>query len=276
MNEESIDDRMNRIDLSHAGLETIDSVHCVLDKKRTLAFMEAIEEMVKPGDVVVEAGFGTGILAVMAASLGAKVYGIEINKETFQLAQDIVEFFIKKGLLIRENIWLVCADVTSWKPPEEIDVLISENIYAGMFYEMQILIVNHLLEFLSSSGRVVPECMSSYVILAQTELPARSKQGDSFSPSLAEDRIYRFMELSDPVLYDKIDFYQKNDLALQVSLEIRITKAGLDNTLLIYSPITVAPHILLRREDMIFMGDDIFIVIDPPLEVNAGSVSDSG
>ena len=81
------------------GLETVDAVHCVLDKNRTFAFLEAIERSVKPGEVVVEAGLGTGILAVMAATLGAEVYGIEINKDTLGLARRALQGVYKKWFL---------------------------------------------------------------------------------------------------------------------------------------------------------------------------------
>ncbi|VVB64766.1 Uncharacterised protein [uncultured archaeon] len=273
LKDESIDDRMNRVDTKSRGLEIVDAVHCVLDKNRTLAFMSAIEESVKPGDIVVEAGAGTGILAIFAAVLQAKVYGIEINEETFGLAQDLADFFIHLRILDKKNLQLVLSDACFWEPPEKIDAIISENVYAGMFYEMQIPIVSHLLDFLTPYGRVVPDSMQSYVILSDVELPKGLKHGDSFSNSEAEGRICRFKELSLPVLYDKIDFYHKNFVDCQADIEIPIKKSGLVNSLIIYSPITVAPNLILQRNDMIFMGEDIFIVIDPPIQVEKGSTA---
>jgi hypothetical protein len=43
----------------------------VSDRRRTDAFAEAIAEVVKPGDVVIDVGTGTGILAMLAARAGA-------------------------------------------------------------------------------------------------------------------------------------------------------------------------------------------------------------
>lgn len=270
LSSESIDERMDRIDVHSSGLETVDAVHCVLDEKRTLAFLQAIERIVRPGDVVVEAGLGTGIMAVMALALGAEVYGIEINRETMALSKRLLFSFADDGLIKEEMLRLTCADAIGWTAERKIDLLISENIYAGMFYEMQIPIVNHLLTFMAPSGRVIPEGMCSYVMLVEAECPEGKAHGESFSPSEAEGRIYEFTELSGPVLYDVLDFCRRNDINCKVDLQMHANTAGPVNSLLIYSPVKVMRDLILRREDMIFMGEDIFIVIDPPVEVQKG------
>jgi predicted RNA methylase len=261
---------MTRIDVSACGLESVDAVHCVLDQKRTFAFLEAIERALLPGDVVVEAGMGTGIMAVMAAALGGEVYGIEINRETLELARGLLDMFIREGLIDEESLYLIEADASSWTPPRKIDLIISENIYAGMFYEMQIPIINNLLSFRGRSCRVIPDSMCSYAVLSQTEIPGNKRHGESFSPSAAECMMYKMEELSAPVLYDTINFNCRNDECCDVDLVIPVKRAGCLNSMLIYSPVRVATDIILRREDMIFMGEDIFIVIDSPLHLSPG------
>ncbi|MDD1752314.1 MAG: methyltransferase domain-containing protein [Methanotrichaceae archaeon] len=273
LTEESIDDRMKRLDVSKEGLDAVDAVHCVLDMKRTLAFMEAIKKTVRSEDMVVEAGAGTGILAILAAALKANVYAIEMNEETLILAQELATFFIEKNVIEEGYLQMILDDASSWIPPDEIDVLISENIYTGMFYEMQIPIINNLLKYLKPDGKVIPQSMRSFVVLSETKLTKDTRHGDSFSPSDAEKRLYKSRYLSKPILFDEINFFKLNAIDCFVDLEISIIRSGLLNSLLIYSPVTVDQEIVLDREDMIFMGEDIFIAIDPPLEAKEGSIA---
>lgn len=65
---------------------------CLLDARRVRVFREAIERTVKPGDVVVDAGTGTGIMALFAAKAGAqKVFAIELDPDIAQVARKNVE-----------------------------------------------------------------------------------------------------------------------------------------------------------------------------------------
>jgi len=45
---------------------------CLLDEKRIKKFKSAIKESVRSGDIVVDAGTGSGIIALFAARAGAR------------------------------------------------------------------------------------------------------------------------------------------------------------------------------------------------------------
>jgi protein arginine N-methyltransferase 1 len=93
------------------------------DAVRTRAFARAIREAVRPGDVVVDIGTGTGVLALEAARAGARrVYAIEQG----QIASAAEQVFAANGVSDRAQI--VRGRSTSVELPERADVLMSETL----------------------------------------------------------------------------------------------------------------------------------------------------
>jgi len=63
----------------------------IMDRIRTSAYQEALARAIKPGDVVVDLGAGTGLFTLYACRLGAKqVHSIEPNP-IIQVAREIVQ-----------------------------------------------------------------------------------------------------------------------------------------------------------------------------------------
>jgi predicted RNA methylase len=92
------------------------------DRARTDAFRSAIEQVVTPGDVVVDLGAGTGILSVFAARAGAaRVYAIE-RTAMIDVARRVVA---DSGV---DNVVFLDGDSHDVEPPEPCDVLVSECI----------------------------------------------------------------------------------------------------------------------------------------------------
>jgi type I protein arginine methyltransferase len=91
------------------------------DTARTLAFQNAIRRTVKPGDVVLDIGTGSGILAATAALAGARhVYAIE-RTGIASLAQEV---FDKNGL--SDRVTLLRGSSLQIELPEKANVLVCE------------------------------------------------------------------------------------------------------------------------------------------------------
>jgi predicted RNA methylase len=93
------------------------------DRIRTSRYLDAIAEVVRSGDVVVDIGTGTGVLAIAAARAGARhVYAIEASG----IGKVARATFDRNAL--GERITLVEGWSTQVDLPERADVLVSEII----------------------------------------------------------------------------------------------------------------------------------------------------
>lgn len=107
--------------------------HYLLDQARLQAFRRAIQESVKPGDVVVDLGSGTGILGLLACQAGAtRVYSIE-ETSLIELAREICQ---ANGY--RDRIHFIKGLSTRIELPEPADVILADQIghfgfEAGLF-----------------------------------------------------------------------------------------------------------------------------------------------
>jgi type I protein arginine methyltransferase len=94
------------------------------DRERTGAYIAAIRETVRPGDIAVDLGTGTGILAIAAAQAGAAhVYAIESGEIMADIARKNV---FQNGL--QEKVTVIQGWSTKIELPHKADVLISEII----------------------------------------------------------------------------------------------------------------------------------------------------
>ncbi len=93
------------------------------DRGRMAAYLAAIAEVVRPDDVVVDLGTGTGILAVAAAKAGARhVYAIEESA----IAEVAEEVFVANG--VADRVTLVRGRSSKIELPEKGTVLVTETL----------------------------------------------------------------------------------------------------------------------------------------------------
>jgi len=129
------------------------------DEIKSRAFKEAIFKTVKPGDVVLDIGCGTGILTLWAIQAGAKkVYAIE-TEDIINVAKKIAE---ENGL--SENIvWIndLSYNVTL---PEKCNVLVTETIgNFGIDENIVDIILDAKKRLLTYDARIIPQSIDLFV-----------------------------------------------------------------------------------------------------------------
>jgi protein arginine N-methyltransferase 1 len=189
----------------------------LLDQIRCDAYREAIRCTVKPGDVVVDLGAGTGLLSFFALQAGARhVYAIEMTR----IADVAAELIEANGF--RDRITLIRQTSTRARLPERCDVLVTETLSAFCFDTENIIefVADARERFLKPGGRIVPESADTFLLPVSSEsfgigqLQSRLYDVD-YRPfikrSAAEYRSLRasgkpFLALGNPALCYHVDF----------------------------------------------------------------------
>ena len=135
------------------------------DLTRARAFVQAIERTVRPGDVVVDVGTGTGVLAVAAARAGAKrVYAIEEGG----VADAANQVFAANG--VADRVTLVRGRSTTVELPERADVLVSEILGSDPLAEDIVSVFRDARRrWLRPDARLIPQSLD--VLLLPVDLP---------------------------------------------------------------------------------------------------------
>lgn len=117
------------------------------DHRCQASYQEAINRAVKPGDVVVDLGTGSGIHALFAARAGArKIYAID-SDPFLQVAREVIH---ANGF--GDKVEFIYGDSRQIELPEQADIVIS-NI--GFLYSLKCLPDAHR-RFLKQGGRMLP------------------------------------------------------------------------------------------------------------------------
>lgn len=134
------------------------------DEVRTNAFREAIARTVKPGDVVLDIGCGSGILSFFACQAGAKVYAIDRG------GMAGVAQFLARHLGFADRITVLRDESTNVELPERADVLISETLGVLGFDENLLgSIVDARARLLRPGAVIVPRRVALEIV--PVELP---------------------------------------------------------------------------------------------------------
>ncbi|WP_144122816.1 methyltransferase domain-containing protein [Catellatospora sichuanensis] len=241
---------------------TYDIQACLYDVRRVRYLQAAIAQTVSPGDVAVDAGSGTGLLGLFAAKAGAeRVYCLEFNADHISLIEENAR---RNGL--SDRIIAVHADATSYELPEQVDVVISEVISAGYFYEPQLQITNNLRRHLKPGGAMIPLAMQNFVelICAQEDLYGLKLNFDTRFTELDGDR-----SLTDSQMYLGNRFEDWTDPVISGRVRLTATTSGRANAVKIAYRIDFAQGISGDKPTDFLLNPQI-VFLEQPIDVRAG------
>ncbi|HEY7036176.1 MAG TPA: 50S ribosomal protein L11 methyltransferase [Thermomicrobiales bacterium] len=234
---------------------------CLKDRVRTEAFRRAIAEVVRPGDVMVDAGAGTGILSFFAAANGAgRVYAVEIDPLLVANLRASVALNGLEGV-----VSVVSGDATQADLPHGVDVFVGELVDTGLLDEMQVEVVNTLRArgVIGPATRLIP---AQYTTFAELVAVDESYYGFRIVAPKHEWPFYATADptwqktairpLTERVPVAHVDFRNAVEPAVSRDVGLTCTGDGLANAIRLSGTCRLSPTVSLGATNA-FNGDKI-------------------
>lgn len=129
------------------------------DRVRNEAYQRAIQAVVKPGDVVLDIGAGTGILSIFAAQAGARRVFAAERTEVATVAREMIA---RNGFA--QRIEVIPGDVEDATLPEKVDVIVSE--WMGGFGVDENMLAPQVIarqRYLKPGGKMIPARVTAMI-----------------------------------------------------------------------------------------------------------------
>lgn len=266
------------------------------DRGRTQRFLDAIAEVVRPGDVVLDIGTGTGILAMAAARAGARrVFAIEGGP----VAAAARQLIAANGYA--DRIEVLSGHSTELELPERADVLITETLGNAPLTE-QILetVLDARKRLLKPKARIIPETVR--VFAHPLDVPAGERARRVFTPTglerwrewygmdftdlgavnpqgllmhlFAPGRVQACRRLAPPLELAQIRLRSLRTASVNTTSEVRMRRDGLLSGLAIHFELRLSPGVTLSTDPRSVEPDNhwlnpVYIFVEP-LEVRRG------
>jgi precorrin-6B methylase 2 len=238
-------------------------VQMLHDVARTNGFIRAIGALVRPDDVVLDIGTGTGVLAAAAARAGAKkVYAVEASK----IADLARAAFERSGL--GERIEIVRGWSTQITLPERATLLVTETVGAEPLSERIIDTVHDAwARHLAPGARVVPSRVrvlgtlasmppglrDGHLFTARNVEAFQARYGLDFDPfraaqdastvrmMLNRDEARSLAPLSEPFVLADVDLTKRPELVFRNEVEVTATRAGNVEAVIVHFELDLSP-----------------------------------
>lgn len=206
------------------------------DPVRLAAYERAIHESVRPGDIVLDLGAGTGILGLFACRAGAKrVYAID-RGEIIELAREIC-----RANDYLDRVVFIHGLSTQVELPEKVDVIVADQVgFLGLEAGLCEFFNDARERFLKPNGIMIPSRLELFI--APVECPQLRDQIDFWESPIAgftmrtvRSRATNSIDLvrlrpdqllSDPASLDVLDFRNGSPSVLRLTASTTIQRAG--------------------------------------------------
>jgi tetratricopeptide (TPR) repeat protein len=140
------------------------------DEERNAAYEQALQRAVRPGDIVLEVGTGSGLVAMMAARAGAKLV---VTCEAVPILAEVAQETIARNgysdrirVLSKRSTRMTLGE----DMPERADIFVSELINVGMLAPNMLPIIQHArVNLCKPEARIIPESAVVWAALIQCD-----------------------------------------------------------------------------------------------------------
>lgn len=255
---------------------------CLLDTERTNYFRDAIMDKVKAGDFVLDAGTGTGIMALFAVKAGAgKVLAIDNSNDAIRQAK------ISTARMKDNVVDVKIGDVNELTTERPVDVLVMELFDTGLISEQQAVAINNLRKnnVISEKTKLIPEKAINTIELVDYDFSFYGFEMPIIIQARNGGAVERVKsKMSSEIEYDNVDFTKYINTSVRKKLSVSITNSGRINAVCIKTHIFFDSSKLLKETSdmnmpMIVPVDEIFVekgdVVDLGIEYEMSRGTDT-